>query len=419
LSLDVANTSAAAHGLDVAGLRADFPLLQRPMNGRRLAFLDSAASAQKPQCVIDAERECYETYYANIHRGVYALSQQSTQRYEAVRKIVKRFINAPDEREVVFVRGATEAINLVAQSFVRPKLSAGDEILITGMEHHANIVPWQLVAEATGAKLVVAPVLDNGELDMATLAEQISERTRFVSVVHVSNTLGTINPVSDIIALAHAKGIPVLVDGAQSAPHMPVDVQALGADFYCFSAHKTYGPSGAGVLWGRLEHLQAMPPYQGGGDMIRNVTFAQSDYADPPQRFEAGTPNIAGVIAMGTGLEYIESVGREPIVAHEQHLLAYANAQLEAIEGFRVIGTAPHKTGVISFVLEGIHPHDIGTILDMEGVAVRSGHHCTQPLMERFAVPATTRASFGLYNDEADVDALVSGLHRVKAMLSQ
>jgi len=418
LSSSAANHSVGHRGLDVSALRADFPILQRPMNGKRLAFLDSAASAQKPQCVIDAERECYETYYANIHRGVYSLSQQSTQRYEDVRKTVQRFINAADEREVVFVRGATEAINLVAQSFVRPKLEPGDEILITGMEHHANIVPWQLVAEATGAQLVVAPVLDNGELDMDTFAKQISDRTRFISVVHVSNTLGTINPVEDIIALAKAREIPVLVDGAQSAPHMPVDIQAMGADFYCFSAHKTYGPSGTGVLWGRLAHLEAMPPYQGGGDMIRTVTFARSEYADPPQRFEAGTPNIAGVIAMGTGLEYIESVGREQIAAHEQHLLAYANAELEAIEGFRPIGTAAQKTGVISFTLDDIHAHDMGTILDMEGVAVRTGHHCTQPLMERFGVPATTRASFGLYNDEDDVDALVHGLERVKSLFS-
>ena len=418
MSSSAANDSVRHHGLDVSALRADFPILQRPMNGKRLAFLDSAASAQKPQCVIDAERECYETYYANIHRGVYSLSQQSTQRYEDVRKTVQRFINAADEREVVFVRGATEAINLVAQSFVRPKLEPGDEILITGMEHHANIVPWQLVAEATGAQLVVAPVLDNGELDMDTFAKQISDRTRFISVVHVSNTLGTINPVEDIIALAKAREIPVLVDGAQSAPHMPVDIQAMGADFYCFSAHKTYGPSGTGVLWGRLAHLEAMSPYQGGGDMIRTVTFARSEYADPPQRFEAGTPNIAGVIAMGTGLEYIESVGREQIAAHEQHLLAYANAELEAIEGFRPIGTAAQKTGVISFTLDDIHAHDMGTILDMEGVAVRTGHHCTQPLMERFGVPATTRASFGLYNDEDDVDALVHGLERVKSLFS-
>jgi len=387
------------------------------MNDRRLAFLDSAASAQKPQCVIDAERDCYERYYANIHRGVYQLSQQSTQAFENVRRIVQRFINAPDEREVVFVRGATEAINLVAQSFVRPMLQPGDEVLITGMEHHANIVPWQLVTEATGARLVVAPVLDDGSLDMDGLRERISERTRFISLVHVSNTLGTINPVETVTELAHARGIPVLVDGAQSAPHMPVDVQALGADFYTFSAHKTYGPSGAGILWARYEHLESMPPYQGGGDMIRTVRFEGTEYADPPQRFEAGTPNIAGVIATGVGLEYMESVGRERILAHEQSLLDYANEQLAGWHDLRVIGNAPGKAGVISFVIDGIHPHDMGTILDMEGVAVRVGHHCTQPLMERFGVPATVRASFGLYNDRADVDALVDGLHKVKSLL--
>ena len=414
MSVSVSRAEAVEGTLDVDRLRADFPILQRPMNGRRLAFLDSAASAQKPQCVIDAERECYEQYYANIHRGVYQLSQRSTQAYEGVRRTVQRFINGADEREVVFVRGATEAINLVAQSFVRPRLEHGDEILITGMEHHANIVPWQMIAEATGAQLVVAPVLDDGTLDMDGLRERIGERTRFISVVHVSNTLGTINPVEEIIALAHQRDIPVLVDGAQSAPHMPVDVQAMGADFYVFSAHKTYGPSGAGVLWGRFEHLDAMPPYQGGGDMIRTVSFEQTTYAPPPQRFEAGTPNIAGVIAMGVGLEYIEAVGRDGIVAHEQALLGYANQRLAEIDGLRVIGTAPHKAGVISFVLEGAHPHDMGTILDMEGVAVRAGHHCTQPLMKRFGVAATVRASFGLYNDPEDVDALVDGLKRVR-----
>ncbi len=414
MSVSVSEARAVGGSLDVDRLRADFPILQRPMNGRRLAFLDSAASAQKPQCVIDAERACYEEYYANIHRGVYQLSQRSTQAYEGVRRTVQRFINGADEREVVFVRGATEAINLVAQSFVRPRLQAGDEILITGMEHHANIVPWQMIAEATGARLVVAPVLDDGRLDMDGLRERISTRTRFISVVHVSNTLGTINPVEDIIELAHQQDIPVLVDGAQSAPHMPVDVQAMGADFYVFSAHKTYGPSGAGVLWGRLEHLEAMPPYQGGGDMIRTVSFEETTYAPPPQRFEAGTPNIAGVIAMGVGLEYIEAADREAIVAHEQSLLGYANERLAEIDGLRVIGTAPHKAGVVSFVLDGAHPHDMGTILDMEGVAVRAGHHCTQPLMKRFGVAATVRASFGLYNDREDVDALVDGLKRVR-----
>ena len=414
MSVSLSQQPQALGGFDAERLRADFPVLQRPMNGRRLAFLDSAASAQKPQCVIDAERDCYAQYYANIHRGVYQLSQRSTQAYEGVRGKVQRFLNAADEREVVFVRGATEAINLVAQSFVRPRLEPGDEILITAMEHHANIVPWQMVAESTGARLVVAPVLDDGSLDMDGLRERISERTRFVSVVHVSNTLGTINPVEEIIALARQHAIPVLVDGAQSAPHMPVDVQAMGADFYVFSAHKTYGPSGSGVLWGRLEHLEAMPPYQGGGDMIRSVSFEATTYAPPPQRFEAGTPNIAGVIAMGVGLEYIEAADRGAIVAHEQALLGYANERLAEIDGLRIIGTAAHKAGVISFVLEGAHPHDMGTILDMEGVAVRAGHHCTQPLMKRFGVPATVRASFGLYNNDEDVDALVDGLKRVR-----
>lgn len=386
------------------------------MNGHRLAFLDSAASAQKPQVVIDAERECYETYYANIHRGVYALSQQSTQAYERVRGVLKRFINAPDESEIVFVRGATEAINLVAQSFVRPMLQPGDEVVITGMEHHANIVPWQMVTEATGAKLVVVPVEDDGTIDLEAYRACLNERTRFVSFVHVSNTLGTINPAQDMIALAKSKSIPVLLDGAQSAPHMPVDIQALGADFYCFSGHKTYGPSGVGVLWGRLSLLEAMPPYQGGGDMIRTVSFEKTEYAEPPQRFEAGTPNIAGVIAMGAGLEYLENLGMQTVASHEQVLLGYAMAELEKVSGLQVIGTAPDKTGVISFVMDGAHPHDIGTILDMEGVAVRTGHHCTQPLMARFGVPATARASFGVYTDEEDIDALVTGLQRVRKM---
>lgn len=397
-------------------IRDDFPILSRPMNGHRLAFLDSAASAQKPQVVIDAERECYETYYANIHRGVYALSQQSTQAYEGVRGVLKRFINAPDEREIVFVRGATEAINLVAQSFLRPMLQSGDEVVITGMEHHANIVPWQMVTEATGAKLVVVPVEDNGTINLQAYEACLNERTRFVSFVHVSNTLGTINPAQEMIALAKARDIPVLLDGAQSAPHMPVDVQALGADFYCFSGHKIYGPSGVGVLWGRFNLLSSMPPYQGGGDMIRTVSFEKTEYAEPPQRFEAGTPNIAGVIAMGAGLEYLENIGMQTVAAHEQALLSYAMTELEKVSGLQVIGTAPDKAGVISFVMDEAHPHDIGTILDMEGVAVRTGHHCTQPLMARFGVPATARASFGVYTDEEDIDALVNGLQRVRKM---
>ncbi|MDR9455128.1 MAG: cysteine desulfurase [Spiribacter sp.] len=418
MSVKATDNAVIAGANDLLDVRSDFPVLQQPMNGKRLAFLDSAASAQKPQVVIDAERACYEQYYANIHRGVYQLSQRSTQAYENVRGIVQRFLNAPDEREVVFVRGATEGVNLVAQSFVRPRLSPGDEILITEMEHHANIVPWQMIAEATGAELVVAPILDDGRLDMEAFRARVSERTKFISVVHISNTLGTVNPVEDIIAIARDKAIPVMVDGAQSAPHMPVDIQSLGADFYTFSAHKTYGPSGAGVLWGKLEHLEVMPPYQGGGDMIRTVSFEKTEYAPPPAKFEAGTPNIAGVIGLGRGLEYMMEIGRERISAHEQALLHYASDRLKTIDGLRIIGTAPGKAAVISFVLEGAHPHDVGTILDMDGVAVRVGHHCTQPLMERFGVPATVRASFGVYNDFEDVEALVSGLKRVKEFLA-
>jgi cysteine desulfurase/selenocysteine lyase len=400
--------------LDTARLRRDFPILAKPMRGRRLAFLDSAASTQKPEVVIEAEADCYRSYYANIHRGVYELSQKSTLAYDGVRKTVARFINAPDPREIVFLRGTTEAINLVADSFVAPRLGAGDEILITGMEHHSNIVPWQLVAERTGARLVVSPVTDDGEIDVEDFRSRLNDRTRFASVVHVSNALGTINPVRELARAAHAAGVPILVDGAQAAPHMAVDVQALGCDFYCFSGHKIYGPSGVGVLWGRMEHLRGMRPYQGGGDMIRSVSFEGTTYAEPPQRFEAGTPNIAGVIGMGRAIEYLEEVGLDNIARHEAALLTYANAALADIDGLHILGNPREKAGVISFTIDGAHPHDIGTILDQEGVAIRAGHHCVQPLMRHFGVAATARASFGLYNDRDDVDALVRGLHRVK-----
>ncbi|MCS4502639.1 cysteine desulfurase [Arhodomonas aquaeolei] len=402
------------HQAPVSAHREDFPILARPMNGRPLAFLDSAASAQKPACVIDAEARCYREYYANIHRGVYQLSQRSTDAYEGARKRVAELLNAPDHREVAFVRGTTEAINLVAHSFVRPQLQPGDEILITGMEHHSNIVPWQLICEETGAKLVVSPVTDTGEVDLEDFRGRLGPRTRFASIAHVSNALGTINPVAEMIAAAREADVPTLVDGAQGVPHMAVDVQALGCDFYCFSGHKLYGPSGVGALWGRFELLRGMRPYQGGGEMIRYVTFEKSDFAPPPQRFEAGTPNIAGAIALGEAVDYVRGIGLERIGAHEQALLAYATERLEAIEGLRIIGNATHKAGVISFVLDGVHPHDIGTILDQEGVAVRAGHHCAQPVMDRFGVPATVRASFGLYNSREDVDALVNALHRVK-----
>ena len=397
-------------------IRADFPILARPMRGRPLAFLDSAASAQKPDAVIEAEARCYREYYANIHRGVYEFSERSTAAFEGVRDTVRDALNAPDRREVVFCRGTTEAINLVAQSYARPRLAPGDEILITGMEHHSNIVPWQLVCEQTGARLVVSPITDAGELDLDDLRSRIGERTRLVSVVHVSNALGTVNPVAEIVAAAHDAGVPVLVDGAQAVPHMAVDVQALGCDFYCFSGHKAYGPSGTGVLWGRHELLREMPPYQGGGDMIRSVTFEGSLFAEPPQRFEAGTPNIAGTIALGAALDYMKSVGMDRVAAHEKELLAYAIPRLEQVPGLRFIGSPDHRAGVISFVLEGVHPHDIGTILDSHGVAIRAGHHCAQPVMQHFGVPATARASFGMYSSREDVDALVTALVAVKEM---
>ena len=402
--------------LDAEALKRDFPILQQPMNGKPLAFLDSAASAQTPERVIDAEARVYREYYANIHRGVYKLSQQATQAYEGVRKKVRDLINAPDERGVVYVSGTTEAINLVAHSFVRPRLEPGDEILLTEMEHHSNIVPWQVLAEETGAHVVVVPMDDNGEIDPADFASRISERTKFASVVHVSNVLGTINPVAELTSLAHERDVPILVDGAQAVPHMPVDVQAIGCDFYCFSAHKVYGPSGTGILWGRYELLADMPPYQSGGDMIRYVTFAKTEYAKPPQRFEAGTPNIAGVIAMGEAIDYLREVGPARIAAHEQELLAYATERLEAIDGLTIIGKASDKAGVISFVIDGAHPHDMGTIMDQEGVAIRAGHHCAQPVMEHFGLAATARASFGLYSTREDVDALVRGIDKVKEL---
>ncbi|WP_435104008.1 aminotransferase class V-fold PLP-dependent enzyme [Arhodomonas sp. AD133] len=400
--------------VDIARYRQDFPVLARPMNDRPLAFLDSAASAQKPECVIDAEARCYREYYANIHRGVYQLSQRSTEAYEGARAKVAELVNAPDKREVVFLRGTTEAVNLVASSYVRPRLEPGDEILITGMEHHSNIVPWQLLCEETGAKLVVSPINDRGEVDIDDFRGRLGPRTKFAAMVHVSNALGTINPVHEMVAAAREAGVPTLVDGAQGVPHLAVDVQAIGCDFYCFSGHKLYGPSGIGALWGRFDLLRAMRPYQGGGEMIRYVSFEGSAFAAPPQRFEAGTPNIAGAIALGVAVDYVREVGQSTIAAHEHTLLEYATARLEEIDGLRIIGTAREKAGVISFVLKGAHPHDIGTILDQEGVAVRAGHHCAQPVMERFGVPATVRASFGLYNNRDDVDALVNALYRVK-----
>ncbi len=403
-------------GLDVERIRQDFPILRETVHGKPLVYLDNAASAQKPQAVIDAIAHCYAHEYANIHRGVHYLSERLTTRYEAVRERVSRFLNAASAKEIVFTRGTTEGINLVAHSFLRPRLKAGDEILITGMEHHSNIVPWQMLCEETGAVLKVVPISDAGELDFEAYRRLLSERTRLVGVVHVSNALGTVNPVKEMIELAHAQGVPVLVDGAQAVPHAKVDVQALDADFYVFSGHKLYGPTGIGVLYGKMRHLQEMRPYQGGGDMIKYVTFAKTEYADPPQRFEAGTPHIVGVIGLGAAIDYVESVGLEAIAAHENALLQYATERLLQVDGVRVIGTAVQKAGVLSFLMKKAHPHDIGTILDREGVALRTGHHCAQPVMDRYCIPATARASFAMYNTFDEVDALVRALEKVNRL---
>ena len=401
---------------DVDRFRADFPALNQEVNGKPLAYLDNAASTQKPRVVLDALGQIYERDYANIHRGVHQLSVRATTAYEAARASVRRFIGASDEREIVFVRGATEAINLVAQTWGRANIGPGDEILITAMEHHSNIVPWQLLCEATGARLVVADVDDRGQLDLEDLCAKLTPKTKLLAMVHVSNALGTINPVEQILAQAKERGIVTLLDGAQATPHAPVNVSELGCDFYVFSGHKVYGPTGIGVLYGRLPLLREMPPWQGGGDMIETVSFEGSTYAEPPARFEAGTPHIAGAIGLGAACDYLSDIGLEAIAAHEAMLLAHGTEALSEIEGLTLVGTAEHKAGVLSFVMEGIHPHDIGTILDFAGVAVRTGHHCAQPLMQRFGVSATTRASFGLYNTIDEVDRLAAGLAKVVEM---
>jgi cysteine desulfurase / selenocysteine lyase len=402
---------------DVDRVRADFPILAETSRGKPLVYLDNAATSQKPCQVLEAMDQAYRRAYANVHRGVHTLSERATKAYEDARTRVQRFINAKDAREIVFVRGTTEAINLVAATFGRANLREGDEILITEMEHHSNIVPWQLLREQTGAKLRVVPINERGELVLEEFEKLLNERTRIVSLVHVSNALGTINPVKRIIEMAHSAGAKVMLDGAQAVPHLRVDVQELGCDFYAFSSHKLYGPSGVGVLYGRYELLEAMPPYQGGGEMIRRVTFARSDFAKPPTRFEAGTPNIVGPVGLAAAIDYVESLGLENIAAHEDDLLRYALDATAEVPGMRVIGTAAEKASILSFELEGIHPHDIGTIVDHEGVAVRAGHHCAMPVMDHFQVPATTRASFGLYNTRAEVDALVASLHKVREML--
>ena len=398
---------------DALRARADFPALSQEIHGRSLVYLDSAASAHKPQQVLDAIEGLYARDYSNVHRGVHTLSVRATQAYEGARETCRRFLNAADTREVLFVRGATEGINLVAQSWGRQHVGPGDEVLITEMEHHSNIVPWQLLCAATGARLAVARMDDRGVLDLDDFAAKLTERTRLVAAVHISNALGTVNPVEEIIAQAHARGVPVLLDGAQAAPHQPVDVQALGCDFYVFSGHKVYGPTGVGVLYGRRELLEAMPPWQGGGDMIERVTFEGSTWARLPAKFEAGTPNIAGGVGLGAALDYLMAQDLAAVAAHEAELLAYGTERLQELPGLRLIGTAPHKAGVLSFVLDGAHPHDIGTILDMEGVAVRAGHHCAQPVMQHFGIPATARASLGLYNTREDIDRLISALAKV------
>ncbi len=401
---------------DLARVRADFPILSTTVAGRPLVYLDNAASAQKPRAVLEAIAGCYGGYYANVERGVHTLSQRSTEARERARETVRRFLNAPSADEVIFVRGTTEAINLVAASWGRRNVGPGDEVLITGLEHHSNIVPWVMLCEERGAVLRAAPLDDRGEVRLDEFARLLSPRTRVVSLAHVSNALGTINPVREMAALARRAGAAVVVDGAQGAPHMPVDVQALGCDFYAFSGHKVYGPSGIGALWGRADLLAEMPPWQGGGGMIRTVTFGEVTYASPPHRFEAGTPFIEGAIGLAAALEYLEALGRPAILAWEAELLALATERLAEVPGLTVIGTAREKAAVLSFSMEGIHPHDVGTVLDREGIAVRAGHHCAQPVMERFGVPATTRASFALYNTPEEVDALAAALLRARKL---
>ncbi|MDZ7269241.1 MAG: cysteine desulfurase [candidate division KSB1 bacterium] len=405
--------STAAARLEVERIRRDFPILQSRVRGKPLVYLDNAATSQKPQVVIDALVYYYCTQNANVHRGVYYLSEAATRAYEGGRETVRRFLNAASTREIIFVRGATEGINLVAHGYGRRHLRAGDEIIITAMEHHSNIVPWQLLCEATGAKLRVIPINGDGEWIWEEAVKLFNPKTKFVAAVHISNSLGTINPIARLIRLAHEWQVPVLVDGAQAVPHQPVDVAALDCDFYTFSGHKAFGPTGIGVLYGKETLLEKMAPYQAGGDMIKSVTFAKTTYNDLPYRFEAGTPNIAGVVGLAKALEYLRNVGYDKIAAHEQELLDYATAALATLKPLRIIGTARTKASVVSFVLDGIHPHDVGTILDRDGIAIRTGHHCTQPVMEFFNVPATSRASFAFYNTTREIDALVEGLHKV------
>jgi len=415
----LANVSVNAHPswereYNVERIRADFPILHQKVHGHPLVYLDNAATSQKPRQVIDAITRYYERDNANIHRGVHYLSEKATEDYENSRKTIQEFINAGDSREIIFVRSTTEAINLVAQTYVRQNLRPGDEVLITAMEHHSDIVPWQMICQEKQGKLQVAPINEDGELILEEFERLLTPRTKLVAVAHLSNALGTINPIKRIIEIAHAKNVPVLVDGAQAAPRLPVDVRNLDCDFYAFSGHKIYGPTGIGVLYGKLPILENMPPYQGGGDMISSVAFERTVYNKVPHKFEAGTPDISGPIGLRAALEYINKLGIENIEKHEHELLQYATEQVSVIPGVKLIGTAKQKAGVLSFVMEGVHPHDVGTILDQQGIAIRTGHHCAQPVMHRFGVPATARASFGLYNTKEEIDALVSGIKKVQ-----
>ena len=410
--------TSATSAFDVARIREDFPILKQMVNGKPLVYLDNAATSQKPQSVIDTLVRYYTTENANVHRGVHTLSQQATDDYEQARTQAKKFINAKEDGEIIFVRGTTEAINLVAQTFGRQKLSEGDEIIISTMEHHSNIVPWQILCQEKGANLRVIPINDAGELLLDEYEKLISPRTKLVSIVHQSNALGTINPAEEIVQIAHQRGVPVLLDGAQAIAHLSVDVQQLGCDFYAFSGHKLYGPTGIGVLYGRSELLEEMPPYQAGGEMIRSVTFEKTLYNVLPNKFEAGTPNIAGAIGLGAAISYVSELGMDRISAYESELLRYGTERLSAIGGLTLMGTAAKKGSILSFVMDGVHPHDIGTILDAEGIAIRTGHHCAQPLMDRFGVPATARASLAFYNTKEEIDVLVKGIDRVIEVFS-
>lgn len=403
-----------AVSFDVDKIREDFPILKQQVYGKPLVYLDNAATSQKPRSVIEATERYYSADNSNVHRGVHFLSERATEHYEAARIKVQRFINAPHSREIIFVRGTTEAINLVAGSYGRANLSAGDEVLITAMEHHSNIVPWQIVCQEKGAKLRVAPINDDGEMIWEEFEKALNERTRIVSVAHVSNALGTVNPVRRIIEAAHRFNVPVFIDGAQAAPHLRIDVRELDCDFYAFSSHKAFGPTGTGVLYGKASLLEAMPPYEGGGDMIASVTFEKTTYNVLPHKFEAGTPNMAGVIGLGAAIDYLTGIGLDQITAYEHELLAYGTEALSRIPGLRLIGTAKEKASVLSFVLDGVHAHDVGTIVDREGIAIRTGHHCAMPVMDRFGLPATSRASLALYNTREEIDALVAAIHKVK-----